>query len=125
MMQRKKILIVDPSPIARRELKTTIENHETLVDVYAAANVDQAGDILRSHPPDVAFIETDLPLDTGLDLIQLIRGEAPESRIVALAHNALETVRSAALEKGADDFFTKEMSVGFRLIDFIHEVIRR
>ena len=125
MMHRKKILIVDPSPIARRELKETIENSETLVDVYAVADVDQANEILRRHQPDAAFVEIDLPLNTGPGLIETIRQSAPESHIIALTGTESEAVKTAARANGVDDFLTKQMAVGFRLIDFIHEVIRR
>ena len=125
MMHRKKILLVDPSAIARRDLKETIETHETLVEVIGVPDAEQARDILRKHQPDVAFVEMDLPLEEGPGLLQTIRQAAPESRIVALSRVASEAVKTAALEAGADDFLIKEMAVGFRLIDFIREVVRR
>ena len=125
MMQRKKILIVAPSPIARRDLKETIETHETLVEVIAVPDAEQARVMLRRHQLDVAFVEMDLPLEEGPGLIQTIRQTVPGSRIVALSGVASEAVKTAALEAGADDFLINEMAVGFRLIDFIHEVIRK
>jgi len=125
MMHRKKILIVDPSPIARRELKEAIETHETLVEVIEVPDAEQARNILRKHQPDVAFVETDLPLSEGPGLIQAIRQTAPECRIIARTGTESEEVKTAARENGADGFLTKGMSVGFRLIDLIHEVIRR
>ena len=125
MMHRKKILIVEPSSIDRRDLKETIEAHETLVEVIAVPDAEQARDILRKHQPDVAFVQVDLPQEEGPELIQTIRQTAPESRIVALAGIAPEALKTAALEKGANDVFLKEMSIGFRLIDLIHDVIRR
>ena len=125
MMHRKKVLIVDPSPISRRELKETIETHETLVEVLAVPDAEQARDVLRNYQLDVAFVEVDLPLEEGPDFIQTLRQAAPDCRIVALAGIDAEPVKATALEKGADDFLAKEMAFGFRLIDFIHDVIRR
>ena len=125
MMLRKKILIVDPSPVFRRDLKATLETHETLVDVYTAGHADHAKDIMRKQPPDVIFIEVDLPLDVALELIQSIRRQAPESHIVAMAGAGSEAVKIAALEHGANDYLVKEVPVGFGLIDFIHAVVRR
>ena len=125
MMLRKKILIIDPSSIFRRELKEMLETHETLVDVYQAAQGDQALDILRKHPPDVTFIATDLPLDAALDLIRSIRRQAPESRIVAMDAVGSEATKTAVREHGANDYLIKEMAVGFGLIDFIHAVVRK
>jgi chemotaxis response regulator CheB len=63
MMHRKKILIVDPSPIFLRQLKETIETHETLVDVNEAPSAERAREVLRKHLPDVAFIEVEMPLE--------------------------------------------------------------
>ena len=125
MMHRKKILIVDPSPNFLRQLKETIEAHETLVDVYDAPNADRAREVLRKHLPDVAFIEVEMPLDEGLALIKSIRRLAPDSRIVVLTANATEDCKSQSLEHGAEDHFYKEVVTGIRLVDLIHEVIRR
>ena len=49
MLRRKKVLLLDPSPIFRLQLKEAIQTNETLVDVIEADNVDQANDILRNH----------------------------------------------------------------------------
>jgi len=125
MMQRKKILIVDPSPNYLRQLKETIETHETLVDVSAAPDSERAREILRKHLPDVAFIEVEMPLDEGLALIRSIRRLAPDSRIVVLTANASEDCRTQSLEHGADDHLLKEAVSGIRLVDLIHEIIRR
>jgi hypothetical protein len=47
MFDRKKVLILDPSPIFRRTLKEVIRTSETRVDIREADNADQAEDILK------------------------------------------------------------------------------
>jgi DNA-binding response OmpR family regulator len=125
MMHRKKILIVDPSPNFLRQLKETMETHETRVDVADASDAERAREVLRKHLPDVAFIEVEMPLAEGLALIRSIRRLAPDSRIVVLTANTSEDCRIRSLEQGADHHFFKEAVTGIRLVDLIHEIIRR
>ena len=125
MLQRKKVMIADPSAIFRQMLKDAIYENETLVDVFEADSVGQAYDILRNQHPDVVFAEIDLPLEEGGRLIASVRDMAPESRIVVITGKDEEACRTTALQNGANQFLIKEDAVGLRLIDLIHEVIRR
>jgi DNA-binding NarL/FixJ family response regulator len=125
MLMRKNVMIVDPSPIFRRQLKQAIQTNETLVNVSEAENADQANDILRKQLPDVVFLDVALPLDKGLCLIDAIRAMAADIRIVVLTRLDPSQCKATALEKGADHFLSKEHTAGLRLIDVIHETIRR
>jgi DNA-binding NarL/FixJ family response regulator len=125
MLPRKNVMIVDPSPIFRRSLKAVIETNETLVNVSEAENADQARDILGSQPPDVVFLDMLLPLETGLGLIASVKAVAADIRLVVLTGLDAPQVKAAALEQGADYFLSKEHATGLRLIDVIHETIRR
>ena len=125
MLQRKTVMIVDPSPNFRQRLKEAIYEHETLVDIVEADGADQAAGILRNQPPDVVFAEIDLPLEEGGRLVGFIRSAVPECRIIILTGNDSEECRATALESGADDFLIKEDATGLRLIDLIHGAIRR
>ena len=125
MLQRKTVLIADPSTDFRQRLKEAIYEHETLVDVVEADDPGQVAGILRHRPPDVVFAEIDLPLTEGGRLVAAVRSLAPESRIIVLSGNDSEACRTTALENGADDFMIKEDAAGLRLIDLIHGAIRR
>ena len=122
---RKKVMIVDPSPIFRRQLKATIQMNETLVDVTEADTINAAESILRNQPIDIVFLDTGFPRDGGFDLIDTIKGMAADIRIVVLTSHDSAAHKAAAIEKGADYFFSKADVVGLRLIDVIHETIRR
>ena len=124
MLQRKTIMILDPSPNVRQRLKEAVYENETLVDVVEAESVDQATGMLRYQLPDVVFTEIDLPLEEGGRLIASIKGMAPESRIIVITGNDSEECRTAAMQYGADDFLIREDAVGLRLIDLIHEAVR-
>ena len=122
---RKNVLIVDPSPIFRRQLKETIQTNETLVDVIEAETINAAEGILRNQPIDVVFLEIGFPQDGGLDLIDTIKGVAADICIVVLTSHDSATHRAAALKRGAAYFLAKADAVGLRLVDIIHETIRQ
>jgi DNA-binding NarL/FixJ family response regulator len=84
LLNRKKVLIADPSPIFRRTLKAAIETNETLVDVAEADSINVAEDILGNHQMDVVFLEIEFPADDGMRLIDFIKGLAADIRIVVL-----------------------------------------
>jgi DNA-binding NarL/FixJ family response regulator len=125
MLNRKKVLILDPSPIFRRTLKEVIQTSEAHVDIREAENTDQAENILKNNPPDVVFFDIALPRDNGIEFIASIKGMAPESRVVVLTSHDSAEHEAASIQKGADYFLSKERSGGLRLIDVIHTTIRR
>ena len=124
MFIRHKILILDPSPIFRRTLKSVIENSESHVDVTEAGNSDQATPLIRKQAPDVVFLDIALPRGNGIDFISRIKGITPDTRIVVLTSHDSTEQKEASLQHGADIFLSKERSVGLRLIDVIHSTLR-
>jgi DNA-binding NarL/FixJ family response regulator len=126
MLHRHTILLVDPSSIYRRQMKEVIEFNETLVDVVEADGVGQADDVVRNQPPDVVFLDVDLPhQEDGLRLIQTIREALVNCRIVVLTDNPSDACRAEARQRGANRYLLKKDATGLHLIDLIHEVIRR
>jgi len=125
ILNRKKVMLVDPSPIFRRKLKAVIQTNETLVDVTEAGTINAAEDILRNQQLDVVFLDLGFPQDDGLRLIETIKGMARDIRMVVLTSHDSAAHQADAIEKGADYFLSKEHAVGLRLIDVIHETIRR
>ena len=125
MLKRQTVMIVDPSADCRQRLKEAVYANETLVDVVEAESVGAVAAILRDKLPDVVFTEIDLPLAEGGRLIASIRRAAPDCRIIVTTGNDAEESRSTALHNGADDFLIKADAVGLRLIDLIHDAVRR
>lgn len=125
LLNRKKVMIVDPSPIFCRELKAAIQTHETLVDVTGADTIDGAEDALRNQQVDVVFLDIGFPQEQVVRLIDAIDGAAGGIRLVVLAGRDSAAAQAAGLRDRADGFLPKEQAVGLRLADMIHEMIRR
>ena len=81
LLNRKKVMIVDPSPIFSRKLKATIQTNETLVDVIEAGTINAAEDILRNQQLDVVFLDIGFPQEQGVRLIDAIKGAARDMRV--------------------------------------------
>lgn len=125
MLKRKKVLILDSSKFDRQQLKTTIQTHETLVDIIQAETIDQATDVLINQQPDIVFLDIMDPPRHSLAFIALIKDTVEQVRIVVITHNDSPDIRTAALENGADRFFAKQHGSSVALIDLIHDIVRR
>ena len=125
LLNRKKVMIIDPSPIFRRKLKAAIQTNETLVDVIEAGTINAAEDILRNQQIDVVFLDIGFPQEPVIRLIDAIKGVARDMRLVVLASHDSAAAQAAGLQDRADCFLPKEDAVGLRLINVIHETIRR
>ena len=125
LLNRKTVLIVDPSPIFRRKLKATIQTNETLVDVIEADDTGQAEVILSNQQLDVVFLDIGFPQEQVVQLIDAIDGAAGDIRLVVLAGHDSAAAQAAGLRDRADAFLPKEQAVGLRLADVIREMIRR
>ena len=125
LLNRKKVMLVDPSPIFRRKLKAAIQTIETLVDVIEADDIAQAEDILGKQQLDVVFLDIGFPREQVLQLIDAFTGAAEDIRLVVLASHDAAATQAARLQDRADCFLPKEHAVGLRLAAVIHEMIRR
>ena len=126
LLNRKKVMIVDPSPIFRRELKAAIQTNETLVDVTGADTISAAEDTVRNQQLNVVFLDVGFPQDQVARLIEAIDGASGDIRLVVLAgHDSAAAQAAGLLRDRADGFLPKEQAVGLRLADVIHEMIRR
>jgi CheY-like chemotaxis protein len=76
--------------------------------VVRAANVEEAQRRLRGDRFDVAVIDYLLPDGTGLDLLPVLRSNAPETPILFLTGHGSEDVAMQALGLGATDYMQKD-----------------
>jgi two-component system, LytTR family, response regulator len=62
-------IIIDDERLARAELKRLLENHELIEIVDEAANVDEALEKIKTHQPEIIFLDIQMPEKTGFDLL--------------------------------------------------------
>jgi two-component system LytT family response regulator len=102
-----KTLIVDDEPIARRVLREQLELIREVVVVGEAENGKQALQRILELQPDLVFLDLQMPLMGGFEVVQKLGGaELPVIVIVT----AFDEHAIRAFEAGAIDYLLKPVS---------------
>ncbi len=107
-MVKANVLIVDDEKNAREGLRAALEDK---YEVYVAADVGQALNVLESERIDLMLTDLRMPGEDGLGLIA--RALALPHRPVCLLMTAYGSVETAveAMKKGAADYLTKPLNL--------------
>src|SRR5688572_10351304 len=116
------LLCVDDSKTMRKVLEITFagENYRT---VLAESSEDALGK-LRSEKPAVALVDANLGAQSGYDLCQQIKREAPQVGVIILASKQQPFDKARGATVGSDDFIDKPFDTQ-QLIDKVAAVLRR
>ena len=117
----KHILLVDDDVLMRRSLSFRLE--QAGYRVTTAANAEDALDIARSTPVDLALLDIGLPGMDGLDALRHFHDELNVPVIFVTARRR-ELDEALGLELGADDYITKPFDINV-LLAHIKAVLRR
>src|SRR6201996_2312800 len=119
---RAKILIIEDDRKLSTALVSGIE--AAGYDVFAAASAEEGFFLVHRHQPDLLLLDLTLPNRNGLDVLQQIRQEGVDVRVLILtSHNTIDD-RVAGLKTGADDYMGKPFSFP-ELIARIEALLRR
>jgi CheY-like chemotaxis protein len=107
------ILIVDSNAYMRRLTRTMLINLGAK-SISEAADGLAALEAIRSVDPDVMFIEWDMPVLNGMELIRIVRSPGvfprPNIPIIMLTGRAQRTAVVEALRAGVHEFLLKPAS---------------
>lgn len=101
-----KILIVDDSTIARRNLKTVLQKAGHTI-VAEAENGMQAFREYTTHMPDVVTMDITMPVMDGVASVRQITGEFPDAKIIVISAIDQKPMIMKALEAGAKHYILK------------------
>jgi len=65
-----KAIIVDDERLARKELNSLLSTYPEIVVVDEAANAEEAIEKIKSHDPDVVFLDIQMPGKTGFEMLE-------------------------------------------------------
>jgi two-component system chemotaxis response regulator CheY len=105
---KKKILIVDDSPMSRRMLRKIVESagHEVVEAGEGAAGLEQ----FFLEKPDVVFLDLTMNDMYGLDVLGKLRELDPEARVIVASADIQDSTREMVSEAGANGFINKPLS---------------
>jgi two-component system response regulator NreC len=105
------ILLADDQVMFRDGLRKLLENSAQVQVLGVASDGRQALDLARQLRPQVAVLETALPVLNGLEVTRLITRDYPSVRVVLLSGSANVDFAPKALKAGAAGLVLKKSDV--------------
>lgn len=108
-MAKADILIVEDHPTMREAMRLVLE-HEGFV-IREAADGPSALRLAREQPPDLMFLDLNIPGASGADVLRELKAEPGTAQVRVIIVTATgEEGRDYVLSLGADEYFTKPFS---------------
>ena len=103
-----RILVIDDEKIVRDMLRNLLQHagHQ----VTEAPEGEEGLRLYRAESPDLLITDVFMPGKNGIQVIEEVRGEDPDAKIIAIAAHALEGI-PLAKEAGADRAIGKPFDV--------------
>ncbi|HEY3061618.1 MAG TPA: response regulator [Chloroflexota bacterium] len=104
------VLIADDDPATRRMLSATLASDQ--YSVLQAADGQEAWRLIRQHHPAVAILDWQMPVYTGLELSDVIKGDPrlAATTVIMLTGRTSAVDREAGARARADLYLTKPVS---------------
>ena len=104
-----KILIVEDHPTMREAMRLVLEGEGFEID--EAADGQAALDRVRANPPDLVFLDMNIPGSSGAEVLMQIKADPATDGVKVIIVTADgEEGRERAIGMGADEYFTKPFS---------------
>jgi CheY-like chemotaxis protein len=108
-MTARKILIVEDHPTMREAMRLVLEGEG--FDIREASDGKSALDAVRADPPDLVFLDMNIPGPTGADVLKEIKADPATAGVRVIIVTATgDEGREHVLALGADEYFTKPFS---------------
>jgi two-component system nitrate/nitrite response regulator NarL len=104
-----KILIVDDHVLFREGLVSLLEKQSDLIVVGEAGTIHEAIERSNELQPDLVLLDTDLPDGNGVEAINGILANRPDTIIVVLAQYDSEDSFITAIRNGAKGYLPKKI----------------
>ena len=108
-MEGARILIVEDHPTMREAMRLVLEGEG--FDIDEASDGTGALARVRRDPPDLVFLDMNIPGSTGAEVLSSIKADPATSgvRVIIVTADG-EEGRERAIGLGADEYFTKPFS---------------
>jgi DNA-binding NarL/FixJ family response regulator len=105
-----RLLLVDDHALIREGLKAALAAEPDLEVAGEAGNVADALALLERKRFDVALLDVGLPDKSGFTLLQRIKSDLPEMKVLVLSSYPEQEYGPQALRDGADGFLNKGLA---------------
>jgi DNA-binding NarL/FixJ family response regulator len=105
--QTLRVILADDHTLMRKSLAALLETHETFVVVAEAGDGDAAIEQVLSAKPDILVLDLNMPGKGGLDVLPVVRKQAPEVKVLVLTGRDEDAYIMRALRAGAHGYMLK------------------
>lgn len=113
------ILIVEDDTVFRLTLRKILESRFPLHSIDEAEDGAEALSKIHFGVPDIIIMDINMPGENGLELTRKVKSIYPDAVVVILTSYDLPEYRQAAIEKGANHFFSKHTTSTAELLSLV------
>ena len=117
-----KLLVAEDQSMLRDALCQLLMLEDDVEDVHAASDGQEAIALLEKEEVDVAILDIEMPIKTGLDVLEWIRSNQRETKVVIVTTFKRKGYFKRALAAQVDAYVLKERSIS-DLMATIHTVL--
>jgi DNA-binding NarL/FixJ family response regulator len=116
-----KVLIADDHPIYRSGIRSVLESMPDVSIIGEASDGMEAYQLIISSLPDIAILDIQMPLLSGLDVCRKVLNEKNNTKFILLTMHREKHFFADAMDNGVDGYLLKD-SAGQELITCIKHI---
>jgi CheY-like chemotaxis protein len=117
-----KVLIVEDSTLFRQLFKKTLHDRFSSIEIYEAADGEEALQKIESLHPNLIFMDIGLPGENGLALTKQVKARYPNIIVIILTGYDLAEYREFS-SRYADYFFSKDSSTTENIFALVESIV--
>jgi two-component system, NarL family, response regulator DegU len=117
----KKIIIADDHPVFRSGIKSILQNIDDIEIVGEASDGAEAYQMIVGYRPDIAILDLEMPLLTGLEISEKVLSEKNNTKFILLTMHKEKHYFEKAMEIGISGYLLKDYAIN-DLVDCINTV---
>src|SRR2546423_844241 len=106
-----RVLLVDNHPIVRSGIRAELEKLASVKVVGEASDGREGLALVKTHKPDVVFMDISMPGLNGLEATARLTRDFPEVRVIILSRHENEEYFWHALKAGASGYLLKKAAI--------------
>jgi CheY-like chemotaxis protein len=117
-----KVLIVEDSTLFRQLFKETLHDRFPSIEIYEAADGEEALQKIESLRPNLIFMDIRLPGENGLELTKQVKARYPNIIVIILTGYDVPEYREFS-SRYADYFFSKDSSTTENIFTLVESIL--
>ncbi|AGY37571.1 transcriptional regulator [Streptococcus ilei] len=106
-----RLLVAEDQSMLRDALCQLLLLQEDVEEVLQAGDGQEAIRLLESHPVDIAILDIEMPIKTGLEVLEWAKSQHPQLKVVIVTTFKRPGYFERALKAGVDAYVLKERRI--------------